>query len=96
MRLIMCLLAGLLAGCSDQPAEPTAANEAVAAKPEKVPHCFFKDSETKDWSAKVRGGQAVVTGRGSLRQESLRLARPAPAGGLTGHAALEKARPCAH
>ena len=64
MRLIMCLLAGLLAGCSDQPAEPTAANEAVAAKPEKVPHCFFKDSETKDWSAKVRGGQAVVTGRG--------------------------------
>jgi hypothetical protein len=60
MRFVMGLGAALLvAGCSDE----TAANVA-APKPEKAPHCFFKDSETKDWAVKVADGQAVVTGRG--------------------------------
>ena len=63
MRIVVCLSAALLAaGCSEQ-AAPPAANEA-APKPEKVPHCFFKDSETKDWAIKVRGDRAVVSGRG--------------------------------
>jgi hypothetical protein len=29
----------------------------------KAPHCFFKDSESKDWAVRVEGGQAVVSGR---------------------------------
>ena len=64
MRIAVCLSAALLAaGCSEQAASPPPANEA-APKPQKVPHCFFKDSETKDWAIKIQGGQAVVTGRG--------------------------------
>ena len=64
MRLLIGLGAALFAvGCSDQPAEAPAANQA-AARPEKVPHCFFKDSETKYWAVKVQGAEAVVTGRG--------------------------------
>jgi len=51
-----------LAGC-DQPAEQPAANTAVAEKP-KPKYCFFKDSETKGWSA-LRGmdGNIVVKGK---------------------------------
>ena len=64
MRIVICLSAALLAaGCSEQPAATPAANEA-AATPERVPHCFFKDSETKDWGIKVQGDRAMVTGRG--------------------------------
>ena len=65
MRIVLGLgIALLVAGCSEHSAAPPAANEAAAAKPEKAPHCFFKDSEIKDWTVKVEGGQAVVTGRG--------------------------------
>ena len=65
MRFAICLgLALLAAACSQDPAEQAAvANEAAAPRPEKPPHCFFKDSETKDWTAKVQGGNVVVTGR---------------------------------
>lgn len=63
MRLFICLTAAVAAaGCSEQPAENAAANQAAAA-PEKVPHCFFKDSETKEWAVKVQGDQVVLTGR---------------------------------
>ena len=52
----------LLAGCS--PAAEEQANQPAAQTPkEKPPHCFFKDSETKDWAVKVTGDTAVVTGR---------------------------------
>ena len=34
-----------------------AANEVAAPKAEKAPHCFFKDSETKDWAAQGRRGR---------------------------------------
>ena len=55
MRLFICLTAAMLvAACSDQPAEQAAANQAAAPEPVKVPHCFFKDSETKDWAAAGR------------------------------------------
>lgn len=54
----------LTAGCGgEQPANQ--ANAAAAAKPkEKVPHCFFKDADLKDWKLALdRDGNAVVTGR---------------------------------
>jgi hypothetical protein len=64
MRLFICLTGAILAaGCSQQPTENAAANAAAATPPEKVPHCFFKDSETRDWAVKVKGDQAIVTGR---------------------------------
>ena len=64
MRLFCCLTAAmLLAACSDQPAEQAASNQAAAPEPAKAPHCFFKDSETKDWAARVQGDTVVVTGR---------------------------------
>lgn len=63
MRLLIGLTAVMAAaGCSEQAAENAAANQA-AAPPEKVPHCFFKDSDTKEWAAEVEGDQVVVTGR---------------------------------
>ena len=63
MRLVTALGAALLfAGCSEQPAEAPAANQAAAPK-EKPPHCFFKDSETEGWAVQVADGKAVVTGR---------------------------------
>jgi hypothetical protein len=56
-----------LAACgqsADNSATGPAANAAAAPKAEKVPYCFFKDSETKDWKAKVgKGGEVVVTGK---------------------------------
>ena len=65
MRItVICLIAFMLAGCSNQAAEDAAANQAAAKpKAEKAPHCFFKDSETKDWAVTVAGDSAVVTGR---------------------------------
>ena len=64
MRVFTCLAAAMLvAACSEQPAGQPAAKQAAAPEPAKAPHCFFKDSETKDWSARVQGDQAVVTGR---------------------------------
>ena len=65
MRIVVFLGAAMLAaGCSNQAAESDAANAAAAKPKEKPPHCFFKDSETKDWAVKVAGDKAVVTGRG--------------------------------
>lgn len=56
-------VAGLLAGCSPSGEEQAANQAAVKSAPEKPPHCFFKDSETKDWAVRGEGDQAVVTGR---------------------------------
>ena len=62
-HFIPTILAVLIAGCSPS-AEEQAANQAAAKPaPEKPPHCFFKDTETKDWAVRVEGDQAVVTGR---------------------------------
>ena len=64
MRVFTCLACAVLAAaCSEQPAEQAAANRVVAPEPVKAPHCFFKDSETKDWAARVQGGTVVVSGR---------------------------------
>lgn len=58
------IVAGLILGAGCSPAaEEQAQNQAAAPRPEKVPHCFFKDADTKDWSARVEGDQVVVKGR---------------------------------
>jgi hypothetical protein len=62
-RVVFAAFAALIAGCSPS-GEDQAANQAAAQPtPEKPPHCFFKDSETKGWAVRVEGDQAVVTGR---------------------------------
>ena len=57
----------VLAGCNssgDDAANQAAANAAAAApKKPKPAYCFFKDSETKDWSAK-RGKDGDITVKG--------------------------------
>ena len=67
MRNLILLLgaAGLAAcGSSDQQAKDAAAKAAAAPKPEKPPHCFFKDADTKGWKASVdKDGNVVVTGK---------------------------------
>jgi len=52
----------LLAGCNK--ADDAAANQAAAPPKKKVAHCFFKDSETKGWSAsRDKDGNIVVKGK---------------------------------
>ena len=74
--------AAALAGCG-QPAENSAINNAVAnssaAEAPKTAYCFFKDSETKDWQAKVdKSGNVTVSGK-AYRQDSRYKAVLAPA-----------------
>jgi hypothetical protein len=63
--MLFCAAAGL-AACSqssDKAAEKTAPNRATAEKPRPA-YCFFKDSETKEWKAKLdKSGNVVVTGK---------------------------------
>jgi hypothetical protein len=63
--LILAGAAGL-AACgqsSDQQPTNAEANAAAAEKP-KPAYCFFKDSETKDWKAKVdKTGNVIVSGK---------------------------------
>ncbi len=80
MRKSMILLgvAAGLAACgqsADDGANNAAANAAVAAKPEKTPYCFFKDSEMKGWKASVgKGGNVVVSGK-AYRSDSRYIAQ---------------------
>lgn len=65
---ILLALAAGLAACgqsADDDASNAAANAtATAAKPERPPYCFFKDSETKGWKASIgKDGNVVVTGK---------------------------------
>jgi len=69
MRTSIFLLsaAAALVGCGQSSdnaaADNGAANSAAAEKP-KPAYCFFKDSETKSWAAKVdKDGNVVVTGK---------------------------------
>ena len=74
MRTPLVLLgaAGLLSGCG-QSSDDAAANQAAtnAAQPKKRPaYCFFKDSETKGWTAS-RGKDGNITVKGkAYRQDS--------------------------
>ena len=60
--------AAALAGCGQSAGNSTAneaaGNSAQAAQPKPAAYCFFKDSETKDWKAKLdKSGNVVVTGK---------------------------------
>jgi hypothetical protein len=60
---------------ADEPANNAAANTTAAAKPDKTPYCFFKDSEMKGWKAAVgKGGNVVVTGK-AYRSDSRYIAQ---------------------
>jgi len=84
MRKSIILLgtAAALAGCNqsidDGVANNSAANSAAAEKPRPA-YCFFKDSETKDWAAKLaKSGNVVVNGK-AYRQDSRYKALLSPA-----------------
>lgn len=75
MRKSIILLgtAAFLAGCGqsadNQEANGSAANSAAVEKTRPA-YCFFKDSETKGWAAKLdKSGNVVVTGQ-AYRQDS--------------------------
>ena len=72
---IVCLAAVALCACGSggdsggSPAANAASNAASAAKP-KSAYCFFKDGETKGWSAsRDAAGNVVVKGK-AYRQDS--------------------------
>lgn len=65
MRLVTITILCAVLGACGQSSEESAANQAASAKPEKkTPYCFFKDAETKEWTAR-RGddGNIVVEGK---------------------------------
>lgn len=71
--VMLCGAAAALAACGQSAdngsANNVAANSAAAEAP-KPAYCFFKDSETKDWKAKLdKKGNVVVTGK-AYRQDS--------------------------
>src|SRR5215210_2556460 len=63
MRKVTILLAAaLLGGCGQSAGD--ANKTAAAPKPQKTPYCFFKDAETKSWSASADAqGNVVVKGQ---------------------------------
>lgn len=66
-------LAGALGACG-QGSGNTASNEASASAPapkkERPPYCFFKDSETKGWTAsRDKDGNVIVKGK-AYREDS--------------------------
>ena len=69
--ILACAAASL--GACGQSSDNQAANEAAAnaAQPKKkVPYCFFKDSETKDWKAsRGKDGNIMVSGK-AYREDS--------------------------
>ena len=79
--IIMIGTAAALAACgqsADKAASNSAANTAAAEKPRPA-YCFFKDSETKDWAAKLdKSGNVVVSGK-AYRQDSRYKALLSPA-----------------
>jgi hypothetical protein len=82
-KAIIVLGAASLAACgqsSDKAAATNAAaNAAASEKPKPAAYCFFKDAETKDWSAKLdKDGNLVVTGK-AFRQDSRYKALLSPA-----------------
>jgi hypothetical protein len=63
--LLICVAAGLTAcgQSTDEAAANQAAANAAAEKPRPA-YCFFKDSETKDWKAKLdKTGNVIVSGK---------------------------------
>jgi hypothetical protein len=71
-----------LAGCGQSTDNGTTNNavaKPAAAETPKSGYCFFKDSETKDWKAKLdKSGNVVVSGK-AYRQDSRYKALLSPA-----------------
>ncbi|HEX5258244.1 MAG TPA: hypothetical protein VFW35_05620 [Sphingomicrobium sp.] len=66
-------------GQSSETASNNAAGNATAAEAPKPAYCFFKDSETKGWTAKVdKSGNVVVSGK-AYREDSRYKALLSPA-----------------
>ena len=64
--IVIAGVAAALAGCGQrsETASNNAAANAAAAEAPKPAYCFFKDSETKGWTAKVdKSGNVVVSGK---------------------------------
>lgn len=78
--ILLCAAASL--GACSQSANETAnqgAANSVAAEAPKPAYCFFKDSETKGWAAKVdKNGNVVVSGK-AYREDSRYKALLSPA-----------------
>lgn len=76
VRLFVAISAALVAGCN-QSGDTNAAGAAnasansAASKPKHPSYCFFKDSETKSWSA-ARDGQGNVVVKGKAHIEDSR------------------------
>ena len=76
VRLIAGISAALVAGCN-QSGDTNAAGPAnasansAAAKPKHPSYCFFKDSDTKGWSA-ARDAQGNITVKGKAHIEDTR------------------------
>jgi hypothetical protein len=65
----LCAVLGV-AGCGQSASEATAKSEASAApaKPKRPAYCFFKDEETKGWSASVdAAGNVTVKGKAHIK-----------------------------
>jgi ABC-type oligopeptide transport system substrate-binding subunit len=63
-RLVLLLASAGLAACGSGGTEQIANNQAAAPKKEKPKYCFFKDAESKDWTAKRgKDGNVVVSGK---------------------------------
>jgi hypothetical protein len=80
--IIVAATAAILAGCGQSndnaSADNTEANASAAEAP-KPAYCFFKDSETKGWAAKVdKNGNVVVSGK-AYREDSRYKALLSPA-----------------
>ena len=69
-RIYYLVIGSLILASCGQPGE-NAGNEAAASppQPKKRPaYCFFKDSETKDWSAKRgKDGNITIKGKGHVK-----------------------------
>jgi len=79
--IVIARAATALASCgqSSETASNNAAANAAAAEAPKPAYCFFKDSETKGWTAKVdKSGNVVVSGK-AYREDSRYKALLSPA-----------------
>jgi hypothetical protein len=64
-KLVLLLAAASLSACGQGDGNEAANQAAPAPKKEKPIYCFFKDAESKDWTAK-RGKDGNITVKGKL------------------------------
>jgi hypothetical protein len=65
-NIVLATVAGALVGCSPTDEADNQANASVnsAAQPKRAAYCFFKDDETRGWSAAADAqGNVVVKGK---------------------------------